>query len=269
MKYFYLIILLFCVGFIYAQDEVTCIPDSILLETEAVAIPLPYDSINRPDGGIQDTAYLNQYFETTISVNIPSSISGIPINTVTLDPEEAIENLPEGLDYVCNPPSCEFPTAQVNCLKIFGTPTNPEDTLEPHDLVITFTIRILGIPTNIKFPGGDQLPEDATGNYFLFVRGGDMVSSVNGYFDDKLDIRVRPNPLRDQGVVQINASISEQLTFSLYDLTGKVIHAQPINLQNGLNEIQLDGSFLPNGMYVYTLANENGVISDKLIVNRN
>jgi len=272
MKHIYLILFFAACFFgVNAQDMPICIPDSTLSDS-VVVIPLPYDSINRPDGGIQDTAFLNQPYSTVVSVRIPSRIEGqiFTINSVELDTEGAITPLPEGLAYTCDPPDCKFPADSSGCIVISGTPTNPMDTLTPFDLSIRFTIRsLIGIPVTFPDDGTGILPESAAGNYFLFVKGSaGPVSSTKSYFQDNLTLSVQPNPVWDQATINIQSKVTETVDFRVFDFTGKMVDNRRVDLITGGNTVLFDAGNLPNGMYLYSFSNAKGAISERMIIQR-
>ena len=249
-----------------------CIPDTTLADTIIIS-PLPFDAELRPEAGITDTACLNTYFETTFQVRIPDSVGTIGITGVELAPEGAIGNLPAGLEYTCNPPSCSFPADTTSCLLIFGSPSDPSE-VGRHDLTLAFLFKTNLIDLPVTYPDmTGLLPETAQGNYFLFVKEEGSAncfdpSSTNDYVQQNLSLKNAPNPFSGLTDIQINSFINDRFEFSVSDLTGRVLHREITEVIQGDNILSFDGSELPEGIYIYSLSNEMGRIAGKMIVNR-
>lgn len=73
------------------------------------------------------------------------------------------------------------------------------------------------------------------------------------------DIIVYPNPIKNNKIIQFN-NIDSDFTFSLYDISGKLIDKKLINDNKYII------SSLSKGIYLYTIQLENNTISNKLIV---
>ena len=248
-----------------------CVPDTTLADSIIIS-PLPFDAELRPDDGIQDTACLNTPFETVFQVRIPDTISTFTITGVQLEPQGAIGNLPAGLEYVCDPPDCFFRPDTVGCLQIFGTPSDPAE-VGRHDLTLAFVFSTTIIDVPVTYPDmTGLLPETAQGNYFLFVEeeGSDncAVVSTNDYVQQNLSLKNAPNPFSGLTDIQINSFINDRFEFTVSDLLGRVVHREVTDVIQGDNVLSFDGSSLTEGIYIYSLSNEKGRISSKMIVNR-
>lgn len=265
------IILLFSTIFLlnqaWAQDS--CTPAMNLPDTLIGVIPLPFDSMLNPEGGIQTPACINEPFEFTLTVVTPASISiagapPVPLNSIDFDPETAISNLPDGLDYVCNPPTCIFEKDSTGCVSIFGTITD-EAFIGVHDLVIAGIVRTAFGAINLTFPNAAIFP----GNYFLTVQAeGTCVSSTDEIFAENFSILNRPNPFQDYTDIEIYSQVSGDFEFRVYDVIGKQLHRQEIALIEGQNIVPFDGSNLANGIYVYSISDGQFQVTKKMIVNR-
>ena len=270
MKKFFLPLMLLFLGLNLGAQSI-CVPDTTLADTVIIS-PLPFDAELRPEAGILDTACLNTYFETTFHVRIPDTVGTIAITGVDLEPEGAIGNLPMGLEYACNPPSCSFPADSTSCLQIFGTPTNSAE-VGMHDLTLAFVFKTSLLDLPITYPDmTGLLPETAQGNYFLFVKeeGSEncFAVSTDDYLQQNLSLKNSPNPFSGLTDIQINSFINDQLEFRVSDLMGRVVHREITEVIQGDNVLTFDGSALPEGIYLYSLSNEKGRISNKMIVNR-
>lgn len=268
MKKFVLIILgIAAWGSIQAQD---CMPDTEVPDSVVVA-PLPYNEITRPDGGIQDTACVDTYFETVFTFNIPTTYEyqGIEagITSVDVPAEDGIQDLPASISYSCNPPNCVFEADSSGCIVLYGTPT--ADEIGEYDLKIEATIRTtLGIDLDVLLPG--DLEPGA--EYPFFVRDADFencaVVSTFETFEAQFSLSNQPNPLGDFTQIVVASQVQGDFEFIVTDLLGKVVHRQPVELFEGENTIDFNASQLAEGLYIYAITNGRQMASSKMIVNR-
>lgn len=254
-------------GFIQAQD---CMPDQEVPDSVVVA-PLPYNAESRPDGGIQDTACVDSYYETVFTFNIPTvyEYQGIPaeLTSVAVPAENGISNLPASMSYACNPPNCIFEADTSGCIVIYGTPTAGE--VNAYELEIDAQIRLaLGFNIDVKLPG-DLEPGS---QYFLHVEepGFDNCAVVSTYetFEAQFSLQNQPNPFGDFTQIVINAQTQGNFQFVVTDLLGKVVHRQPVEIFEGENQVEFNASHLPEGLYIYAITDGTQAVSSKMVVNR-
>ena len=260
----------FMATFLCAQ---TCQPDSINIGTEPGVFPLPF-SASVPDGGIPNPACINEPFEFVVTINVPPSIApgGFQINvdSITIALTGAVENLPEGLDYACNPPSCVLvPEDTLSCIVIFGTPTNPAD-IGTSSIIINgdgFT-DFLPIATPITIPDNSGIFPGAAGDYFLEVReeGDCMTTNTRDYLNEQLNLGNNPNPFSYETMIEVTSLSRENLDFEVFDLLGQRIYLEKVAILPGTNQIPFDGSQLQNGIYNYSFSNGESRVSSKMIV---
>ena len=158
-------------------------------------------------------------------------------------------------------------------------------------LEIDFLPTFGGSPTRYIVEGSFKVVEDifnANGTYYWRVRPfGEYVTcgtsySVTGNFKagstisvDEIDAvngwNVRPNPISSSDVlnIEIDATQSFEATVSLYNTTGQLV--KTIGNQDfgiGVSNIELSVSGLSPGLYVVSLASENGVMNKKVVVTK-
>ncbi len=231
------------------------------LPPNAIVFPLPFSDSN-PDGGITDTAVLNQYFEFAVTIDNPGEFNGIPFESIELTTEGAISNLPSGMDYICNPPNCIIGPMERGCILLFGTPDDPAD-VGVHDLTITGILRLAGGTTiPVTFPGSPGLP---SGNYFLFVN---ETVSTQELLRASIDLESRPNPTAGLTQILVTAENADDFDFLVTDVLGKVVHRRTVSLMSGENTIEFNAGNLAPGMYHYVLRNELGAVAERLIISR-
>lgn len=272
MKYFFTLLLAVALNVTsaLAQTIPTCKPAATLPDTVAGVFPLPYEPTTNPKGGISDTACLNTYYEYVLSVVVPPvftapGIGSLPLNRISMPTTNAIQNLPTGISYACNPPNCVFERNTKGCVILYGTPSNVAN-IGANNLIITGTVSsILDIP--VTFPSTALgLP----GNYFLYLRPSGSPAcktlSTNELLATRLKMTNFPNPYTGITQIEIESELRGAFDLRVYDFTGKIIHRQPVDLQRGINRFSFDGSQLAAGIYIYTLTDGLHAVSRKMVV---
>ncbi len=264
-------ILIFSLAFIFnaqAQDPV-CIPEAITADT-SIILPEPYNSVELT-GGIDSTC-VGSFYEQVFTTMVPSSITlagqNFAIDSITIDLEGAIDGLPEGLDYACNPPTCVFLPETVACFVITGdvADTNPAET---YDL----TIRLRAF--NFFFPIGAEIryPQDIGApneSYFIHVDEAgtcETISSTNA-LEKTLEASLSPNPANDFVQLNIQAESAKDVNVMIVDMLGKVYAEQAINLQSGQNSIPFFIDDLSAGIYFMTITDGKEFLTQKIVIEK-
>jgi len=144
--------------------QVYCLPDSLYRDSTVGVYPRPVTPEN-PNGGISKPACINKPYEFVLTIKIPDTVSfqGIVVNlnSAKIETTGAIQNLPVGITYACNPPDCVFPKLSLGCIKLYGTATsaNLPGKYKP---VITLNLSTAFGTFPISYPGA-QFP----GEYIL------------------------------------------------------------------------------------------------------
>ncbi|MCB0630431.1 MAG: T9SS type A sorting domain-containing protein [Saprospiraceae bacterium] len=262
-----LLILIILIGYTRLAEAQNCTPDKSLPDS-VIVFPLPYqDTI--PGTGIMDTACVNSYFETVIQFQIPaeyeSPFGTIPINSVDVATEGAVQDAPAGFDYVCNPPNCVFQKDSTGCIVLFGTPDVGSEAV--YDLKISILIRSL-IDVPLTLPDGALV----TGNYFLHVKeegyAGCTPLATREFLNDYITLTNVPNPFGDHTEIRVSSLLSGNFSFGVFNMLGQRVHQRSVYLNEGANFLPFDGSRLSNGMYHYVLHNQRGLVSGKMMINR-
>ncbi len=241
----------------------TCDPNTEVTD-EQVVDPAPYTEENMM-AGISDTACVGQYFEFAVTLSPPDlfPLTGQPISSIQLPLTGAIDNLPAGMEYSCNPPDCIIPSDTVGCFLIFGTPE--EEGV--FDLIISGQINFTaGGFFPIAFPNELIAP----GNYFLNVKaeGSDNCLVATNELEQFVRISNRPNPFSGETIIDVQSDISGDFAFAVTDMLGRNIYSEQVQILEGDNQIRFDGSQLAEGMYLYTISDGNNMIAKTMIVRR-
>jgi len=248
-----------------------CVPDTMFADSTFGVFPPPLNDAN-PDGGIPEKACLNSDYFFTWTLKIPESIQSgaltIQVDSIVVQQTGSVNNLPPGMQYAMNPPSGVFlPADTLGCITVYGAPT----VADSFDLEIV--VRLYGPLA----PGGQELtlpgpiPPEAEGLYRLYVEPeGSTECFVNT--DDLLaasfSIENTPNPFSNFTNITITAERSDDLNFRVFDLVGNEVHTEAIQVNEGKNNFEFDGSHLSNGIYIYSIEKNGALISDKMVINR-
>lgn len=155
----------FILTFVNLNAQVNCLPDSLYRDSTVGVYPRPVTPAN-PNGGITKPACINKPYEFVLTIKIPDTVSSqgfnILLTSAKIETTGAVQNLPEGITYSCNPPDCVFPKLSLGCIKLHGTPTsaNLPGKYKPVINLILNTVLLGAIP--ISYPG-PQFP----GEYIL------------------------------------------------------------------------------------------------------
>lgn len=260
-------------GFVFhlnAQDDVACMPDSTFRDSSQVVFPRPLDPSTLLGGIEAFPACIGEPYELVFSFILGDSaeISGLGVDLIQAQIETtgAVEGLPEGLNYFCNPPDCIFQDTVLGCIVIRGTPTE-NNQVGVSDLVITaqLTASIFPEPITETIPG-----QIITGeyNFVLNEAGACQTSSTTDFLANNLTLANTPNPVIDNTLIELSAEISGDFQFQVYDLAGQLMHRQKVTLSSGYNAFEYNASNLGEGMYIYSISNELGAVSKKMIIGK-
>ena len=67
--------------------------------------------------------------------------------------------------------------------------------------------------------------------------------------------------------ITINQAKPELLTIRVVDLSGRTMITNKVNAARGLNQVRINASALPRGMYVVQVAGEETLITEKILKN--
>ncbi len=259
---------LFCFLQLNAQD-VACQPDQAFADSTQVVSPLPLDPSTGMGGIEAFPACIGEPYELIFTFRIGDSTSingfGVDLLRAEIATTGGIEGLPEGVNYFCNPPDCIFPDTTLGCIILTGTPT-ANNTAGVSPLIITATVVVDGLGSITETIPGRIF----TGEYNLVLNeaGGCESVSTNDYLAQNISLGNIPNPVVAQTMIEVSSDISGDFQFNVFDVAGKRLHAEQIQLTTGYNSFNYDASELESGMYIYSVSNGTGAISEKMIVNR-
>jgi hypothetical protein len=241
----------------------TCEPDQMYADSSAGVYPAPITDEN-PEGGIDQPACIGEYYEYTLTVIIPDSIEvdifgttlNLEIISADVATENAIEGLPDGIDYLCVPGDCTMPALTTGCLLLYGTV--PEGTTPgDYELSLSLNITFSGFGRqNFSFPG-TAFP----GEYYLTVLpADDEACTTSSYMPTAPENpRIFPNPMLSGTSLNISPEHPWQ-QLDIYQPSGEIVTYILSRNRNSLNPQ------LPAGIYFAVFYGDSGIHREKFVV---
>ncbi|MCX7953923.1 MAG: T9SS type A sorting domain-containing protein [Bacteroidales bacterium] len=203
------------------------------------------NDINNPGevcpGDLPD-AYVNQYYSQVLTIIPPANaiINGQTVNIAKIKLTN-VENLPQGMNYQCNPLNCEFTVTNPltrYCAILQGTPSQPGIyQLKIH--VVPY-IMVFGVPT--------AMPEQVDDtSLVLIVHESSNVDVLN---TNEFFVNIIHNNSNFNFLINYPDFVTNIAFILVYDITGKIIHKEKIKLKKGLNNFECKLNYLSNGTYI-------------------
>ncbi len=80
------------------------------------------------------------------------------------------------------------------------------------------------------------------------------------------NVLMSPNPFSQTTTFEMTLIQGGAFQFQVFDINGKEVHRQTLELNEGANRFTFDGRHLSNGFYTYQLSNKQGFVSGKMMV---
>jgi hypothetical protein len=276
-KVFLLVVFVFTI--FLAQAQTPCTPDNRYRDSTAGVYPLPFVPVTNPNGGINKAACIGKAYSFVWTVKITDSVT-VPnplgtgtittaIDSVTLATTGAIQNLPTGITYACNPPSCVFKKNTMGCVALSGTAT-AANTVGVKKLVISG--KVFGPLIALLYPQGYPLTfpgaiAEGEYNLNLYANGDTRCNVATKELTDVSNLTATPNPTNGSTIIRFDAQINGEFQFTLRNSVGQEVLSTPLSITAGLNAFEINAQDLPNGVYFYSVSKGQLVSSQKLVVN--
>jgi len=266
MKKFLLTLL--SLSFLVLASAQDCQPNEIYADSTNGVYPLPYDSIESPNGGISACAIIGQPYDFVFTVVVGDTFKfgafAFPLDSIRVT---GVSGLPVGLNYACNPTTCSFSSNTLNCAAIYGTAT-AANAPGNYDLTIEGEAFINGspLPFPLTFPDPNILP----GKYTLKLLPDDGTpcgtTDVRESLAGQVAIITQPNPSAGLVQIEVSSQLFGKFSFKVVDLPGQPVYNSTVELTEGRNHFNFDGSQLANGMYILILEGEAGRLTHKFAI---
>jgi hypothetical protein len=244
-----------------------CVRDSSLLQNDTVFVsPRPYSDSYQVYA--LAPACIGEPYLQSVTIKVPPIFDfmgvQIPLTNASIATTGAIQGLPSGVTYACDPPNCVFNANTLGCIVLFGTPNNPSQAPDTTDLIISATVSASGLTIPITFPG-----PIAPGNYyFVLAQAGACISSTRNYHSQLSAVKNIPNPFSDATIVSVVSDVTGKFNLDIFDVFGRRVRQQTIWLVQGENQFTVEAGDLANGSYFYTISNANGSLTRKMVISK-
>ena len=200
-------------------------------------------------------ANLNNSYAQNIDFKVPNdagllnvSYTGFSITSITLD---NVNNLPPGLEYVCDNSNCSWNGDDLGCAFISGIPT----VTGTFDITLDVTVNISSFFGNIPVP-------QSFGGYRIIVNGQLGISN-----NELTILKAIPNPANQSSVIHFNSPSITTVNFKLINILGEVVQTSLVESKIGENKFNLNTSSLKNGVYIYSICDGTDIITNRLVIN--
>ncbi len=109
---------------------------------------------------------------------------------------------------------------------------------------------------------------DAFGLYVALPSGGDLialpvVSALENRYVERFNMF--PNPVSNVLNIDLDLNEGAQMQMTIIDITGRQLRSRSLNLNSGVETIQISTQDLPQGSYLIRLGNEDGFINRRFV----
>ena len=242
MKKLYAVLLVLLSATVWAQTP--CTPDTTY--NEAGIYPPP-GSYSQGDDIFLPTGNINAYYEQTIQIVVPTDTVIDTLGTqfsATIDSFVLVNvnNLPNGLDYVCDNSNCVWPGGSNGCITIYGTPLVQGSF--NIDVVIDGYVQLFGVPVN---------QVETLDMFWVPIDYG------VGLAEEEIEFSIYPNPSNGRFTIELNRPGIADI--EVKDMVGRVVYSGKIEGSQILNLEELN-----SGMYTVKVSQDHTHAIQRVIV---
>lgn len=211
-----------------------------------------------------DTAFVNAAYSQLVTIVVPKDTNAFPPfpalvwDSTRLD---SVSGLPSSLTLACwnnngfgSSSRCTWKGNTKGCAIITGTPTAGE--------VGTWKLKFY----TKNFVGGSATPITYTISYYEIV-----VVSASGINENpgiQNLLQNNPNPFTSKSEILFTAEDNGIARFKIYNMIGTVVQEYEISVKKGINKLELDAKDFDSGIYFYSIATGNNILTRKMIVKK-
>jgi hypothetical protein len=230
-----------------------CTPNTSI--TQAGIYP---DSATGLAGGVVGQAY-NQEMQLRVPLDTLVDLLGtgtpslVPITSISLT---AFNNLPAGLTYSCNPPTCVFPGGTNGCVLISGTP------------LVAGTFLPLAVTTTAGTVFGFPVTQVDTIDYYVIT----ISNSSTGLYEStssafQMDQNT-PNPSEEMTAIRFFLPHPGDVEFRMFNMIGKEVYRNLLSAEQGENSFRIDSRLFSEGVYMYSMTYDQVTLSRRMVISR-
>jgi len=230
-----------------------CTPNPLYYDSSSGAWP---DTITNFDPATLGVAY-NQVLDFKIAADAGEYdplYTGVTLDSVVLT---TVTGLPPGLSHTCNNSSCSWLGGTQGCASLSGTPT----TLGTYNVVINLDGWVV-----VPIIGVFSAPQQFTG-YVIDV-GAAGIETIKLNTETFILQQNIPNPANNTTKIQFISGKSNEVTFNMINLLGDIVLSKNINVNKGVNDININLLDYPEGVYLYSVTNGTERLTKRMIIAR-
>lgn len=197
--------------------------------------------------------YLHPPDDTTTNVP-PFGMITVNITNITLD---AVDNLPPGLAYACNPGTCIYPGGVSGCALISGTPTMAGTFVLDIAITSNGTVTIIGNTIPVS-------QQDTIQSYRIIIDPPATGIAAAGASPADAILYVRDAPAGIEATVHL--ATAQDVRLSVGDLAGRTLYSERLAVPSGTHPVLLAAPAPAPGIYVLTVRTASGLLTRKFAV---
>ncbi len=239
-----------------------CTPDTAINHLPGVyVLPQLYNPDTHPTIDTKP-ACKGEFYDMTVTLKIPDTIvfNGISLvlDSVVAKTTGAITGMPTSLTYSCNPPNCHYKAKTLGCARIYG---NVDTTNTTGQKIIKFAVNAYTPAFPVPIPVTlDQLSPNS--QFIIVVKEkGQCTSGTDDLHEQIASLRNVPNPFNGMTEIQVASRTTGEFQFEVFSLLGQRLHSQSVQIFEGQNAFDFNGSQLAAGTYIYRLSNRDGQVT--------
>jgi hypothetical protein len=140
-----------------------------------------------------------------------------------------------------------------------------ENTGAPNTLVLGMKQQTLP-PWMCNNSGNVYIGTHGRGAWYTGNIGPLSVQNVQGSQPASGNIKVYPNPMSTRGTVEFTLAAQENVIMTVYDLQGRAVSSQAMNLASGQHLLPINTQNMSNGTYIVTLTGSDFKQSARIVV---
>lgn len=202
----------------------------------------------------------------------------VTVDSIRID---SVNNLPCNLQWASNKGTVPFGNSESGCVAVTGVTYDQPGTYLL-DIVVTAWINgqstpiqqksdVIGVGfyLNVIANANDACvsADTSQANELNTASVSPCISGINERTRDNIStLDIAPNPFSGVAIVSFTATEHKAYTANLYDLSGKVVISENINVAAGQNRFEINAESLSPGVYFYTITDGVKTTTHKVVV---
>ena len=172
-------------------------------------------------------------------------------------------NKPAWMTYTCNPSNCAFPAGVAKCVLVTGIPPCGSAGYYSIDVIIDVYMDLFGSGILVQSNYNSGMP------LVVWVHEGCGVDIAEGEYKGFGILPPQPNPFNSAIKLGCYTETPQTVSLRVFDMVGKEVYAEKANTNAGENYFSFNGSDFNDGVYFYSVTDEQGrIITKKFIKSR-